>query len=117
MGGVEPGAFIVGRRLGKEGRNRCFINDTAVTLGAMGSAVGGLLSFAGQHEYRRLLDPRYQLAVLDKWAGPKRLAAGPRFRDALRTGTRRRADGWRRAAGTRSRACARSICCASRSRS
>ena len=82
VGGVEPGPFIVGRRLGKEGRNRCFINDTAVTLGAMGGAVAGLLSFAGQHEYRRLLDPRYQLSVLDKWAGSEALEAAVEFQDA-----------------------------------
>src|SRR5690606_29900293 len=69
VGGVFPGELIVSRRLGKEGRNRCFVNDTAVTLGAMATVVGALLSFAGQHEYRRLLDPRYQLTVLDQWAG------------------------------------------------
>ncbi len=82
VGGVEPGQFIVGRRLGKEGRNRCFINDTAVTVAAMGGAVGGLLSFAGQHEYRRLLDPRYQLSVLDKWAGAEALELAQQFRVA-----------------------------------
>jgi DNA repair protein RecN (Recombination protein N) len=83
VGGLENGEFIVGRRLGREGRNRCFINDTAVTLGAMENAVGGLLSFAGQHEYRRLLDPRYQLSVLDKWAGIEALGLAARFRDAF----------------------------------
>jgi DNA repair protein RecN (Recombination protein N) len=82
VGGVEPGSFIVGRRLGKEGRNRCFINETAVTVGAMGSAVAGLLSFAGQHEYRRLLDPKYQLSVLDKWAGSEALQLAAHFRSA-----------------------------------
>ncbi len=82
LGGVTTGPFIVGRRLGKEGRNRCFINDTAVTLTAMGAAVAGLLSFAGQHEYRRLLDPRYQLAVLDKWGGSRVLQLASEFREA-----------------------------------
>jgi DNA repair protein RecN (Recombination protein N) len=80
------------RRLGKEGRNRCFINDNAVTVGAMGGAVGGLLSFAGQHEYRRLLDPRYQLSVLDKWAGAEALGLASQFREAYeraRDATRR----------------------------
>jgi DNA repair protein RecN (Recombination protein N) len=92
VGGVESGEFIVGRRLGKEGRNRCFINDNAVTVGAMGGAVGGLLSFAGQHEYRRLLDPRYQLAVLDKWAGAEALELVQQFKVAYeraRDATRR----------------------------
>jgi DNA repair protein RecN (Recombination protein N) len=83
LGGVEPGELIVARRLGKEGRNRCFINDTAVTLGAMGGVMGGLLSFAGQHEYRRLLDPRYQLAVLDEWAGQDELRLAAQFRQAF----------------------------------
>ena len=82
VGGVEPGPLIIARRLGKGGRNRCFINDTSVTLGALSSVVGGLLSFAGQHEYRRLLDVRYQLAVLDEWAGEKVLRYVAEFREA-----------------------------------
>jgi len=80
VGGVVPGELIVSRRLGKEGRNRCFVNDTAVTLGAMATIVGSLLSFAGQHEYRRLLDPRYQLTVLDQWAGADVVALAAGFR-------------------------------------
>lgn len=80
VGEVGPGDFIVSRRLGKGGRNRCFLNDTAVTLGTMSAAVGGLLSFAGQHEYRRLLDPRYQLTVLDQWAGGEVVALAEEFR-------------------------------------
>ncbi len=83
VGGIGPGELIVSRRLGKEGRNRCYLNDTAVTLGAMGSVVAGLLSFAGQHEYRRLLDPRYQLAVLDQWAGAPVLSVVLDYREAF----------------------------------
>lgn len=98
VGGVRPGSFIVARRLGREGRNRCFVNETAVTLTAMGSAVGGLLSFAGQHEYRRLLDPRYQLTVLDEWAGSEVVRLSADFREAYaqaREATRRLEDGKR----------------------
>jgi len=82
LGEIIPGSLIVGRRLGKQGRNRCFVNDSAVTLTSLSGIVGGLLSFAGQHEYRRLLDPRYQLAVLDKWAGDETLQTAADFRDA-----------------------------------
>ena len=67
--GAEQDQVIVTRRLSRQGRNRCYVNDTAVTLATLGDVVGSLLSFAGQHEYRRLLDPGYQLAVLDRWAG------------------------------------------------
>ena len=58
LGDVGPGELIVTRRLDRDGRNRNYVNDTAVTLAMMGRVVGTLLSFAGQHEYRRLLDPR-----------------------------------------------------------
>lgn len=67
----EPGELIVTRRLTKQGRNRCFVNDSTVTLATLAQVIGRLLSFAGQHEYRRLLDPAYQLAVLDEWSGPE----------------------------------------------
>ncbi|OFW57135.1 MAG: hypothetical protein A2133_08850 [Actinobacteria bacterium RBG_16_64_13] len=69
-----------------------------VTLNALGAAVGGLLSFAGQHEYRRLLDPGYQLSVLDEWAGTDVVALGQEFRDAYeraRVATRRLEEGRR----------------------
>lgn len=84
LGGLEPGPFVVSRRLGREGKNRCFLNGSAVTLGNIGRAVGSLLSFAGQHEYRRLLDPQYQLSVLDKWAGSDTLDLATDFSDAYR---------------------------------
>jgi len=83
LGGITPGELLVTRRLGREGRNRSFINDSAVTLGAMASVVSGLLSFAGQHEYRRLLDPRYQQEVLDRWAGAEVEELAGRFRETF----------------------------------
>jgi DNA repair protein RecN (Recombination protein N) len=83
LGNVEPGEFMITRRLGREGRNRCYLNDTAVTLAILGATVGGLLSFAGQHEYRRLLDPAYQLSVLDQWAGPETLRLAEEYRSAF----------------------------------
>ena len=75
-----PGEVIVTRRLSKQGRNRCFVNDTAVTVTTLGDLVGTLLSFAGQHEYRRLLEPSYQLQVLDAWGGESLLELGSRYR-------------------------------------
>lgn len=73
--------LIVTRRLAPGGRNRCYINETAVSLATMAAVVGAHLSFAGQHEYRRLLDPRYQLAVLDRWAGSETVELAQRFAD------------------------------------
>ena len=79
---LSPGEIIVTRRLSKQGRNRCFVNDTAVTLTTLGDLVGALLSFAGQHEYRRLLEPSYQLQVLDEWGGSALLELRGRYRSA-----------------------------------
>ena len=77
-----PGELILTRRLGKAGRNRCYLNESSVTLTAMAAVAGSLLSFAGQHEYRRLLDPGYQLAVLDQWAGTSTLELAATYRAA-----------------------------------
>ncbi len=72
--------LIVTRRLSREGRNRCYINGSTVTLTVLGDVLGRLLSFAGQHEYRRLLDSAYQLTVLDEWAGAETAALRERYR-------------------------------------
>ena len=77
---------IVTRRLSSEGRNRCYINGAAVTLGTMGELLSRLLSFAGQHEYRRLLDPGYQLGVLDEWAGQETTDISQTYRRAFLRG-------------------------------
>jgi len=80
MAGLQQsGELIITRRLGPGGRNRCYVNETAVTLTTMAAVAGAFLSFAGQHEYRRLLDPRYQLTVLDHWAGPEVVVLARRF--------------------------------------
>lgn len=79
-----PLEVIVTRRLSREGRNRCYLNGSTVTLAVMGDLVGRLVSFAGQHEHRRLLEPAYQLGVLDQWAGPETLDTAERYRLAFR---------------------------------
>jgi DNA repair protein RecN (Recombination protein N) len=101
----ESGEVIITRRLGRQGRNRCYINDTAVTLGTMAALIGGLLSFASQHEYRRLLDPRYQLAVLDEWAGADVVELATAFSEAFEGAreTTRRLEETRRIQETRLR--------------
>ncbi len=82
---VEEGhdEVVATRRLSSEGRNRCYINGAAVTLGTMGELLSRLLSFAGQHEYRRLLDPGYQLGVLDEWAGQETTDISQTYRRAF----------------------------------
>lgn len=68
--GIDPGQVIATRRLHRTGKNRCFVDGVAVTLADLGALIAGLVSFSGQHEHRRLLEPAYQRVVLDAYAGP-----------------------------------------------
>jgi DNA repair protein RecN (Recombination protein N) len=70
LAAVAPGELVATRRLHRSGRNRSYLNGTAVSLGVLGEALGGLVAFSGQSEHRRLLEPGYQRLVLDAFAGP-----------------------------------------------
>lgn len=80
--GVEPGQVIATRRLHRTGKNRCFVDGVAVTLADLGALIAGLVSFSGQHEHRRLLEPAYQRVVLDAYAGPPVAALSRSFEAA-----------------------------------
>jgi len=54
-GADAAGGLIVTRRLAAGGRNRCFLNGTAVNVATLGRALTGLVAFTGQQEHRRLL--------------------------------------------------------------
>ena len=82
---LQPGELLASRRLHRAGRNRSFVNDAAVTLGAMGDLLGGLVAFSGQHEHRRLLEPGYQRQALDLFAGGAAAAPAAAFRAAWQT--------------------------------
>ena len=79
---LQPGELLATRRLHRSGRNRCFVNDAGVTLGAMGALLGGLVAFSGQHEHRRLLEPAYQRQALDLFAGEAATTPAAAFRAA-----------------------------------
>ena len=80
--GVDPGQVIATRRLHRTGKNRCFVDGAAVTLADLGALIAGLVSFSGQHEHRRLLEPAYQRVVLDAFAGPPVAALSRSFEAA-----------------------------------
>jgi DNA repair protein RecN (Recombination protein N) len=82
LAGVEAGELIASRRLHRSGRNRCYLNGAAVSLSALGDALGGLVAFSGQHEHRRLLEPGYQRLVLDAFAGEAVVAPAAGYREA-----------------------------------
>ncbi len=66
--GVEPGEegeMVLRRVIPAEGRNRCFINGSPVTLTMLDSAGEFLVDIHGQHQHQRLLHPENHLETLD----------------------------------------------------
>jgi DNA repair protein RecN (Recombination protein N) len=62
---------IVTRRLNRQGRSRCTVDDGMVTVGALAERVGPLIDLHGQHEHQSLLSVGTQRACLDRFAGAR----------------------------------------------
>jgi DNA repair protein RecN (Recombination protein N) len=83
---------IVTRRLNREGRSRCTLDDNMVTVGALAERVGPLFDLHGQHEHQSLLSLSVQLAYLDRYAkapGQRALARYQQAWDAYTDATER----------------------------
>lgn len=64
---VSDGQLVVRRRVGADGRSRCYLNDGLSTVGALEASAGSLVELHGQHEHQRLLAPRTHRSFLDAW--------------------------------------------------
>jgi DNA repair protein RecN (Recombination protein N) len=60
---------LIRRIIHRDGRSRCFINDTPITLQTIKSLVPLLINIHGQHQYQLLLQRPMQLKILDHYAG------------------------------------------------
>jgi len=68
--GVDVGdELILRREVSSGGRSRAWVNDVAVTAGALQRLAPSLLAIDGQHEQRGLADPATHLAVVDAAGG------------------------------------------------
>jgi DNA repair protein RecN (Recombination protein N) len=67
--------LVVRREIGREGRNRIFVNDRPATLRLLQELAPALLRIHGQREELGLADPELQRAWLDRLGGD----AGTRF--------------------------------------
>lgn len=63
------GELLLRRIVARNGRNRSYLNDQAVTLKLLAAVGRELLSLSGQHEYQVLLAPENHLAILDAYGG------------------------------------------------
>ena len=76
-------ALLIRRVVSASGRSRSFINDCPVPVGVLQEVAARLVDIQSQHKSLLLTDPRFQLSVLDHFAGNgARLAA---CRDAWHT--------------------------------
>ena len=67
------GRFSVRRVLSASGRSRSFIDDLPVTQGVLAALAGSLVDIHSQHQTLILKDNRFQLSLLDHFAGNSEL--------------------------------------------
>ncbi len=70
---LEDGHLVIRRELSRAGRHRAFVNDSPVTVALLERLGEHLLEVHGQHEHQRLLEPRRQLELLDRFADAEEL--------------------------------------------
>jgi DNA repair protein RecN (Recombination protein N) len=61
--------LVLARRVGADGRTRAYLGGRSIAVGELRELAGGLLSFYGQHEHRRLMLAAAQLEILDASCG------------------------------------------------
>src|SRR5438045_1694338 len=64
---AEDGEVILGRRLTRAGRSHAYVNDQPVAIGTLKQLGALLVDVHGQRETASLLEPVYQLRVLDAY--------------------------------------------------
>lgn len=65
----DDGHLIVRRVVSRSGRSRAFVNDCPVPVGTLVSLASKLVDIHSQHQTMLLSDKKFQMAVLDFYAG------------------------------------------------
>jgi DNA repair protein RecN (Recombination protein N) len=71
---LEDGEVILSRRLTRQGRSHAYVNDQPVAVATLKKIGGLLVDIHGQRESQSLLEPAYQLQLLDAYGnleGPR----------------------------------------------
>jgi DNA repair protein RecN (Recombination protein N) len=66
---ADASELVLARRVGADGRTRAYLGGRSIAVGELRELAGGLLSFYGQHEHRRLMLAAAQLEILDASCG------------------------------------------------
>lgn len=71
------------RRVNAEGRSRCYLDDSLVTVAKLSEVIGPWVDLYGQHEHQSLLRADEQLRILDDFLGEPLALALDGYRAAL----------------------------------
>lgn len=75
---MEDGHIIVRRVVNPNGRSRCFVNDSPVSVQTLSSLSSFLVDIHSQHQSLLLTDHSFQLSLLDSFAGNDHLLSSCR---------------------------------------
>jgi len=62
---IDDGALVVRRSVATDGPGRVHVNDSAATVGVLKTIGQVLVDLHGPHDHQSLLNPEYQLQILD----------------------------------------------------
>jgi DNA repair protein RecN (Recombination protein N) len=71
--GVEPedGELHIKRQISNSGKNRCFLNDSQITVSTLAKIGNRLVDLHGQHDHQTLLHPEVHVDLLDLFGKSK----------------------------------------------
>ena len=71
--GVEPedGELHIKRQVSNSGKNRCFLNDSQITVSTLAKIGDRLVDLHGQHDHQTLLHPEIHVDLLDLFGKSK----------------------------------------------
>jgi len=78
----EDGQLLIKRTLSVSGGSRQFINGSLATLAILKEVGDGLVDLHGPHDHQSLLSTEHQLALIDAFAGHRRLI--DKYRESFR---------------------------------
>ena len=62
---INDGELVVRRTISGSGKNRCLLNDSTVTVGALAKLGNRLVDIHGQHDHQALLNPEIHIDILE----------------------------------------------------
>ena len=81
---ADDAELIIRRVISADGKNKCYINDSIVTVKTLAEIGRRLLDLHGQHEHQSLFKPATHIDFLDKYGGVELLRLRDIFREDLK---------------------------------